>query len=260
VRRRGLGDVLHYFISEEEQADARERARPVDTPQAARAPRWCLPATPKRPLSCAVAIDLAVAAARSGLETEIVAPFAQDELMLKSAEIGWRALDFSATPLGSEALERALEEITPEKQCFVVLFPDHLGPVLRQLTPGYLDGLLLPIDAAPSGPAQALAILRQLPRLLPELRIGAVLVGAATARQARELFMKVQGAARRQLGLEIEDLGEVRRDPASFRSLLRGVSVLDIDEDASSAQSLRAVCRRLVDMRAAPDPAAAPGA
>jgi hypothetical protein len=254
MRRRGLGDVLHYFISEEEQAEARRRARGGDTSRDGRTLRWCLPATPERPLSCAVAIDLAVAAARSGIPTEIVAPFSQDALMLRSSEIGWRTVDLGTGTEGSRVLEHALDEVPPGTQIFVVLLPHQLGSMLQQLTPGYLEGLLLPIDAAPSGLAQALGVLRQLPSTMPGVRIAAVLVGAAARSQARELFLKLQGAARRQLGFDIEDLGELERDPASFRSLLRGVPVLDIDEDAGSARSLRALCERLTDVTPAPNP------
>jgi hypothetical protein len=108
-----------------------------------------------------------------------------------------------------------------------------------------LDGVLLPIEATARGPAQALGLLRQLGRPLPELRIGAVPVGASSRAVAREIFSKLERAAGRQLGLDVEDMGELRRDPASFRSLLFGVSVLDVDEEASSAQSLRALSNRL---------------
>ena len=82
-------------------------------------------------------------------------------------------------------------------------------------------------------------------RPLPELRIGAIVVGAERPQLAAEIFEKLEQAARRQLGLQIENLGEVRRDPATFRSLLYGVSVLDLDEKSGSARSLLELCERL---------------
>ena len=56
TRRRGLGDVLHYFIPEEEQVAARARARdaPASTPV-----RWALLSDPLRPLDRSLATDLA---------------------------------------------------------------------------------------------------------------------------------------------------------------------------------------------------------
>ena len=243
MRRRGLGDFLHYFIPEEEQREARERARPAQLENRSRSTRWCLPASPDRPLSCAVAIDLAVATARGGCRAEILAPFRQHWLLPKSAEVSWRVFEFGQAESGS--LAQALEATPPGQRSYVLVPPERLGPLLRTLPSGVLDGVLLPIEATARGPAQALGLLRQLGRPLPELRIGAVPVGASSRAVAREIFSKLERAAGRQLGLDVEDMGELRRDPASFRSLLFGVSVLDVDEEASSAQSLRALSDRL---------------
>ncbi len=243
MRRRGLGDFLHYFIPEEEQREARERARPAQLENRSRSTRWCLPASPDRPLSCAVAIDLAVATARGGCRAEILAPFRQHWLLPKSAEVSWRVFELGQAESGS--LAQALEATPPGSRSYVLVPPERLGPLLRTLPPGVLDGVLLPIEATARGPAQALGLLRQLGRPLPELRIGAVPVGASSRAVAREIFSKLERAAGRQLGLDVEDMGELRRDPASFRSLLFGVSVLDVDEEASSAQSLRALSDRL---------------
>jgi len=243
VRQRGLEDVLHYFIPEEEQSAAREAGRPSQRRGVASASRWCLPASPGRPLSCAVAIDLAVATARSGCPSQILAPFPQHRLLPRADEIPWRLFELQDGDVGS--LERALADTAPGSRCFVLLPPSEMASLLQHLEPGTLDGVLVPIDGTAQGPAQALALLRQLGRPLPELRIGAVVVGADAAQVAAEIFEKLKRAARRQLGLQIENLGEVRRDPASFRSLLYGVSVLDLDEESGSARSLLELCERL---------------
>ncbi len=242
MRPRDLGDVLHYFIPEEEQREARARAlAPGDAAPrpSPRASHWCLAASPERPLSCAVAVDLAVACRRSGVPVRILAAFPCAHLIPRSAEIEWQTLE-------PAELAPALEGLPPSMHAFVLVPPDQLGSVLRTLPAGHLEGLLLAVDALPSGPAQALALLRGLAQPSLEIRIAAVTIGAPNSAQAAEFSARLQAAAWQQLRLEVEDLGELRRDPASFQALLRGIPVLDVDEEASSAQSLRALCARLV--------------
>ena len=244
MRRRGLGDVLHYFIPEEEQREARaqvEAARPRLHP---RATVWCLPASPEQLLSCAIAIDLAVAAARGGARAEILAPFARHRLLPRAPEVSWRRIELADA--GAEVLQRALKARPPGARSFVLLPPAELGTLLPQLTPGAVDGVLVPLGAAPGEPAQALGLLRQLGPLAPELRVGAVLVGARSGAEARDALERLARAARRQLGFELEDLGELRQSPATFRSLLHGLSVLDVDEEGSTARSVRDLALRLV--------------
>ncbi len=63
--------------------------------------------------------------------------------------------------------------------------------------------------------------------------------------EADESLARLEGAARRQLGRHIEALGSLQRDRASFRSLLVGISVLELDAESASARSLRALGERL---------------
>ena len=243
MRRRGLGDVLHYFIPEEEQREARARVRATRPRPHASAPAWCLPASPESLLSCAIAIDLAVAAARGGSRVEILAPFPRHRLLPRAPEVAWRQIELADA--GAEVLERSLQERPPGARSFVLLPPTQLGSLLPQLPTGAVDGVLVPLEATPQAPAQALSLLRQLSPLVSELRIGAVLVGARSAAEAHQTLEKLARAARRQLGLELEELGELRRGPATFRSLLHGLSVLDVDEEGSTARSVRDLCERL---------------
>ena len=243
MRRRGIGDVLHYFISEEEQREARARVQTPRGPEHSFATSWCLPALPERPLSCAIAIDLAVAASRRGARAEILAPFPRHRLLPRTPEVCWRLIELD--PDGANSLESALAELAPGSRAFVLLPPTQLGPVLQQLAPGSLEGVLVPLNATPRGQARALGLVRQLGPPRPGLRIGAVPVGARNSVEAHASFEKLARAARRQLGHEIEQLGELHRGPATFRSLLHGVTVLDMDEDGSSARSLRNLCERL---------------
>jgi hypothetical protein len=81
--------------------------------------------------------------------------------------------------------------------------------------------------------------------------IGAVAIGAEAAADADVALRRLRAAAERQLGIAIVPLGELARDTASFRSLLRGVPVVDLDEKAVSARSLRALGERLLRPEAA---------
>jgi hypothetical protein len=105
--------------------------------------------------------------------------------------------------------------------------------------------VLLPVDTAPWGLSQALSRLRPLGRDAPWLRVGTILLGARGGDQAVALFHRLERAARQQLHLAIERLGELQRDAASFESLLHGVSVLDLDADAPSSRQVLALSRRL---------------
>ena len=241
MRRRDLSDVLHYFIPEDEQREARAQAAREQLPTSAIV--WCLPASADRLLSCALAIDLAVAAARNGARAAILAPFPRHRLLPRAPEVSWQEIDLTDT--GAEGLERSLQQQPPGTRSFVLLPPAALGTLLQQLAPGSVDGVLVPLEATPLGPGQALGLLRQLGPLMPELRVGAVLVGPNSGAELRDTLEKLARAARRQLGLELEDLGELRRGPATFRSLLHGLSVLDVDEEGSTARSVRDLALRL---------------
>ena len=176
MRRRGLGDVLHYFIPEDEQREARAQAQAAQTRLPASAIVWCLPASAERLLSCALAIDLAVAAARDGARAEILAPFPRHRLLPRAPEVSWQEIDLADA--GAEGLERSLQQRPPGTRSFVLLPPAALGTLLQQLAPGSVYGVLVPLEATPLGPGQALGLLRQLGPLMPELRVGAVRVGA----------------------------------------------------------------------------------
>ena len=93
--------------------------------------------------------------------------------------------------------------------------------------------------------------LRPLGHEAPWMRVGTILLGARGGDRAVALFHQLEHAARQQLQLVLERLGELQRDAASFESLLHGVSVLDFDADAPSSRQLLALSRRL---QRGPDP------
>lgn len=241
TKRRGLEDVLHYFIPEDEQREAREKVRETEDAQPVRksgeaapahAPtRWCVPIDPRRPLACGLAVDLGVALRREGAVVEIAAPF-PPAFVRPGADLPWRTLrqDFDTADL----------EASPG--VLLLLPPTEVAACVSRLDPRALDGVLLPIESTPQGLRDALSILRALPA--EGLRICVVVVVGQEG-EGDESLARLKGAARRQLGLEIESLGILQRDRESFRSLLFGVSVLELDAEAGSARSLRALGERL---------------
>ena len=232
AQRRGLGDVLHHFISEEEQQAARESA--TQAPQ--RSPRcWILAAEPDRPLSCSLALDLAAARSKSGTHTQVLA--APAATAPAAAAAGWTSL------CGTVA--EALQNLPQGSNALILASPEELPTLLADLDPQLLDGLLFTVDAAPWGLTQALRWLRSCSNAFDTARIGAVVVGAESRELAADLFRKLAGAAKRQLRVELENFGEIERDASSYRALLAGVPVLELDPSAGSSRSLTNVSHLL---------------
>ena len=274
TRRRGLGDVLHYFISDEEQAQARARSAARDQeppgPDAARGDpelpgppvlsglrersdlaeelaelprngtRWCLPASPDRPLSCLLATELAAALARHAGRSLILAPFVPMPRPPRAAGVSWHA--FAAEP---DALGRELDRVADGVAVLIALPPRELPECLAGLGAGRVDGLILPLDAQSDGASRALALLRQLASRAPDLAIGVVIVDAVDATAEAWAFERLAHAARRQLGVSVERLGAIPNDPARYRSLLLGVSLLELTDDCPAARGLEALGSRL---------------
>ncbi len=215
------------------------RARVRERAESSPARCWILAASPRRPLSCALALDLAAVLSRGGTETRILAP-CQSEVC-PHASTTWSTFA-SGEPDG---LRDALKELPAGSNTLLLTSPERLGSVLAELDRGLLAGVLLPVDAAPWGLARALRWLRNCATGSHGVRIGAVIVAAESRDRANELYRKLASAAQRQIGLEVENFGELRRDSASFRSLLRGVPVLDLDAGAGSSRSLAMLGRRL---------------
>jgi hypothetical protein len=248
--RRGLEEVFHYFISEEEQARAREESprTPIPETETGRAARWAVPADPARPLECALATELAAALGRAGTPTRIVAPFAPPPLLPRAREVEWHAL------AGENACDpAALRAALPADGCALLLIPPPLlAGWLSALEPADLTGVLLPVEASPRGPARALGALRALASAPRAWRLGLVAIDAPGDAEADDLLARIEGAARRQLGLRVVRLGDVRRDSASYRSLLLGVSVFDVDPDSALARGIESLGDRLRSARDEP--------
>jgi len=234
--------VLHYFISETEQAEARQAS-------ASRQPhsggsqrvRWLVCAEPTRPLSCALAVDLAAALGDRGIATEILSPFAPPFEYAAPSDIPWRKV--SEPPEAGEVLAA----LPPGSGALLLLPPAERPRWLRELASrDALEGILLSVDAASRGLQHAMTTLRELLKPPLSQRVGAVVVGAVDDESAARLFRQLASAASRQYGLDLEALGRLSHDRASFRSLLRGRSVLEVDADSVSAQSIRDVSLRLV--------------
>jgi hypothetical protein len=241
ARGRDLGDVLHYFISDEEQRELRERSAAQQAPPAPL--RWWLPVAPERLLHCALALDLAAALARDAGAVRVLAPFAPPGLLAPGSAVTWESLRGDDA---SAVLQRRLAALDTAERVLVLVPPAALHAALGRSS-ARADALILPVDATPSGLARALGWLRALEAEQRAIPIGAALLGAADADDARRLAAQLSRAALRQLGLRVEPLGELRPDAASSRALLRGLPVLEVDSGSAAAASLRALSSRLID-------------
>jgi len=245
LARRNLGDVLHYFISEEEQREARSAARVHERPAQpapSRAPRYCLPADPERPLICSLALELASGMAGELRSARVQSSFAPSPLLPGVPRVRWEV---------SDDLAAALAAVPGDEPAITVERPARLGALLGRISAGDLDGVVLPVEAAPWGLGKALGCLRELAPALASRRVLGLVVGASSHEAAANLIARLCGAARRQHGVEIELLGELARDAESYRSLLRGESLHALGAESATARSLRALCQRLSQRLAA---------
>jgi hypothetical protein len=240
ARARGLGEVLHFFIPEDEQRGARERAGLRVAGPAARA-RWCLLAAPERPVLCALAIDLAAELSSSGSGTTLLAPFGRGAVLPRASGVRWETCEDIGGELST--LLRRLE--SRADSVLLLLPPPRLRALLEHPAARTLDGLLVPVDASMRGVARALGWLGNAGNGVERMRIGALLIGASGTAEADSLGEQLARAARRQLGLEVSVLGHLARDPASYRSLLLGRSVVELDSASPASSSLRALSERL---------------
>jgi len=253
LARKNLGDVLHYFIPEDEQSEARARTaagepEPLapDEPSGAAAPRVCVVAPPERLLFCAVALELAGALAAEFGSARVEASFAGSRLLPEVPGVRLFAAERAPAEL-ADAVAHG-----PEGEPVLALErPERLAAFLARASPG-LDAVLVPVDASPAGVARGLRQLRELAPALAGLRVAAWLVGARSAGEAADLGERLAAAARRQHGLAVEVAPALPRDPALFRALLLGES-LHVSDDGTSAgaRELRALSRSLAPRRAA---------
>lgn len=245
ARARGLGDVLHFFIPEDEQRGARERvaARTGSTDSRDR-PRVCLLASPERPALCALAVDLAAALSAGNPGATLLAPFPRPLGAPRASDVRWEVADGS-DDAGLSPLLHRFETLPAERTVLLLVPPARLAALLEHPVTRTLDGLLLPVDATARGSARALRWLADAGNGVGRMRIGALLIGAAGPEQAETWGEEFARAARRQLGLEVQILGNLERDESSYRSLLHGRSVVELDSASRASISLREVAARL---------------
>ncbi len=253
--RNDLSDVFHLFITEEEQQEVRARSQ---SKAAAAAPDpsletdsratpalcWCMPCSPERPLDLITAVDLATAMAEPGSSTAIIAPFDPSPYLMTPKEVDWPQQD-PKVDFESAWLDR-LEQRGHPARSLALLPPDSMTERLSGPLVDHVDGILLPMPCHGAGLARTLRWLRHLSKLPSHIRIGAVLIDSESEGSADPLFRKLEGAARRQFGISVEDFGTLVRGPSTFRSLLHGVSTLELAEDSTAAESLRTLSQRLV--------------
>jgi hypothetical protein len=78
------------------------------------------------------------------------------------------------------------------------------------------------------------------------------LAGVADSGDEFAALRKLEGAAARQLGVLVEEMGGVVRDEASYRALLLEAPVIELDPNAASSRSLRAIARRILGTESPP--------
>jgi hypothetical protein len=243
VAGRGIDKVFDFLVSPDEQREVRRQAeKRVAGDDPLSAVRWCIGASAERPLACALAVDLAVALARSGRPTRILAGFERPPLLARSSTVPWIAFDLEGE---SRSLSGELGKLPEDCSAIVIIPSRELPASVGALPRGTLDGVLLAVDTAPWGLSHALDRLRPLGQEAPWMRVGAILLGARGGDRAVALFHQLERAARQQLQLVVERLGELQRDATNFESLLHGVSALDLDADAPSSRQVLALSRRL---------------
>ena len=251
ARSRNLGDVLHYFIPEDEQTAARARTRESaaepHAPEAAPrgpAPRICVPASPERLLWCALALELAGALAAERGQARVLAAFAASPLLPEVPGVRVDARERAPAELAD-----LLADVPADEPALALERPERIAALLSRAR---VDAVLLPVDGASWGVARALRLLRELAPALAATRVLTWVVGADSASDAAALGERLASAARRQHGLDVEVAPALPRDPALYRALLRGESVHASDDGTSAgARELRALSRRLGARRAA---------
>ena len=248
ARRRGLADVFHYFIPEEEQRKPPVRAR-------GRASRWVLLADPDRPLERSLVLDLVSALRTEAAGLTVFAPFGPPAAWEPPPDTLWRVTPppcAAETAADLEPIAQAIREADPAWALLAVVTPACAGALVRAAK-GALDAVLVPVEAASWGIPEALARIRRLVSADGSLRIGVLLLGDERSRVDLGPLRQLEGAVRRQFRAAVEPLGAILRDRASYRALLADVPVLALDPEAPSSESLRALARRML---AAPPPPA----
>lgn len=229
---RGLDEVLHYFISEDEQADARSKKRPK---RAALAGTWLMAAHPGRLFQGAFAVELARALAGDEGTAVIVSTLPPHRLLPRDPRVHWRVIKRpSADAAVATALRDAVES-EPDGPAIVLSPASELARVLGEWPDEGLRGLILPVEASRAGLAGALGALRILAGPASHLQVGVVFMGEASG---DTFYTKLDAAARRQLGCGVKNLGNVSRDDAHYKALLHARPVVDFAPDAPSARSI----------------------
>ncbi|MFQ5698267.1 MAG: MinD/ParA family protein [Myxococcota bacterium] len=268
TRSRGLEDVLHFFIPEDEQRRARAARRSEDARSAgldsdgssargshaegdadsgrrpSKVGRWVLAADPRRPLSAALAVDLVTALQRNGAPSEILSATPPPLPWRDSRAVSWTRV---ASP---HAARSALGDRRQGGTRLLALAPQALPEWLPALGPSVCtDGLLLAVDASPRSLDAMRSALQEVSRRAGDASaipwIGAIAMGAADPEIGRRALRQAAELTRGILGRDLRKLGGFPHDRASFRSLLQGQPVFEVDSNAASARCLRRIALAL---------------
>jgi hypothetical protein len=249
---RELGDVLHYFIPEDDVSPPPERLRQPDpTPLAVVA----VPAGERDVVRTAFVWNLAVEIARLGAAATVVAP--GDE----ASESLWPQP--GRGPMGTEFvpsfardlpdLAKAASELASSRG----LESRSGGMVLVQVPPRWLDQAgsaerllrrtLLFSSAEPRELAATRRLSRRLLPLMPEGQVGVTIHGVRSIDEAREAFDTLASALEPELQPRLVSYGLLLDDLDVYRAIVNRRPIGVIRPQSRAARALADVARLLLD-------------
>jgi hypothetical protein len=251
---RDLGDVLHYFFREDEQARPQPAARVPAAPARAALPVIATPLSERDVVRAALFWNLAVELARQGASASVVAPADGDTSAL------WP--EPGRGPLGAELVLTFADDLAGlARSAFEVAA--HAGAsvrgggvVLVRVPPAWLaqagdapalfDWTLLFVSPQPRELLETYASIKQLVKTCPGARVGVTVHGPRSVGEAREAFDRLSRTTRRHLERELTSYGLLVDDVHVIRSIVSRRPVGLAHPHAAATRALQDVARWLL--------------
>lgn len=249
---RELGDVLHYFISDDEASSPRE---PLSEPAAPPLAMVAVPVGDSDVVRAAFVWNLAVEMARLGAATTVIAPEdPANESLWPPPGRGPLGAEFQPTfaqdlpALASRAVEVARNRGADSRSG---------GMVLVQVPPGWLDKAadgdpllrwtLLFSAPEPGELEQTCALARQLCFAAPGVRVGVTIHAVRSIDEARAAFDALVSALEPELRDRLVSYGLLLDDLDIYRAIVNRRPVGIIHPQSRAARALADVARLLLE-------------